>query len=100
MQTEILAANPQSRIRISGVNAANSTGGNGVMTLDRSLPWCQDAGDVDGDTWAAWGVANRDVVVLDRTNAKVAVYNCTVNDLADPDNYAELLAILRSAAGE
>jgi hypothetical protein len=100
MQAEILATDPQSRIRVGGVNAANSIGGNSVMTDDRSLPWCQDAGDGDGATWTAWGVSNRDVVVLDRTNAKVTVYNCTVNDLADPANYAELLAILRSAAGE
>jgi len=97
MQAEILAANPDSRIRIAGVNAADSASGNGLITEGRDLPWLQDRDDA---VWTAWDVTNRDVVVLDATNGKVAVYNLTTHDLADPANHAELLSILRNAAGE
>jgi hypothetical protein len=97
MQAEILAANPGSKIRIGGVNSADAASGNDLMTEGRVLPWLQDPDDA---VWTSWDVTNRDVVVLDPANSKVAVYNLTVHDLADPANYAELLAILRSAAGE
>jgi len=97
MQAEILAADPGSRIRIGGVNSHDSASGNALITAGRSLPWLQAP---DGAVWTSWEVTNRDVVVLDATNAKVATYNLTVHDLATPVNYAELLAILRTAAGE
>ena len=97
MQREILAANPNSKIRVGGVNASDAADGNALMTAGRVLPWLQD---VDDATWTSWAVTNRDTVVLDGANAKVAVYNLTIHDLGDPANYAELLAILKSAAGE
>ena len=97
MQAEILAAKPDSKIRIAGVNHPDASSGNADMTDGRVLPWLQDP---DGGVWTLWDVTNRDVVVLDETNLKVTVYNLTVHDLADPANYAELLAILRNAAGE
>src|SRR5687768_7510812 len=97
MQAEILAANPASKIRIGGVNAAASVSGNAAMTDGRVLPWLQDPDDA---VWASWQVTNRDVFVLDAANGKVAVYNLTANDLSVPANYAELLGILRAAAGE
>jgi hypothetical protein len=97
MQAEILAANPGSRIRIGGVNSLDSASGNSLITAGRVLPWLQDP---DGGVWSSWDVTNRDVVVLDATNAKVATYNLTVHDLGIAANYAELLAILRAAAGE
>jgi len=97
MQSEILAANPASRIRIGGVDASDAADGNALMTAGRALPWLQD---VDGGAWSAWDVTNRDVVVLDATNARVATYNLTIHDLSNAANYAELLAILRAAAGE
>lgn len=97
MQAEILAANPNSRIRIGGVNSFDAAAGNAGMTAHRRLAWLQDVGDA---AWSSWSVTNRDVVVLDATNQKVAVYNLTMYDLSDPANYAELLGILKTAAGE
>ena len=98
MQAEILAAKPDSQIRVGGVNAVDSESANALITADRVLPWLQDVEAVDA--WSSWDVTNRDVVVVDADNAKVAVYNLTVHDLGVPANYAELLAILRAAAGE
>jgi hypothetical protein len=97
MQREILAANPNSRIRIGGVNSFDAASGNALMTDGRKLPWLQDQ---TGATWTSWDVTNRDTVVLDPANAKTAVYNLTVHDLGDPANYAELMGILKAAAGE
>ena len=58
--------------------------------------------------WGAWrvnnlrpeqpGVTYRDVIVLDRENRAVAVYNLTEHSLGDPANYAALKDILRAAA--
>lgn len=61
------------------------------------LPWLQDTPEVDA--WGLWRVTWRDVVILDRENRPVAVYNLTVHDLADPGSYAELKALLLTAAG-
>ncbi len=97
MQKEILTANPSSRIRIGGVNSFDAASANDLMTAGRALPWLQDP---TGATWTAWDVTNRDTVVLDATNAKVTAYNLTVHDLSVPANYAELMQILKTAAGE
>jgi len=97
MQAEILAANPASRIRIGGINAAGAEAGNEFITMGVALPWLQDPDDA---VWTSWDVTNRDVFVLDAENRKVTVYNLTVHDLSDPANYAELMGILRAAAGE
>ncbi len=52
--------------------------------------------------WGRWEVDYRDVVVLDRWNQPVAVFNLNPgqHDLADPADYAALRALLLSAAGE
>ncbi len=42
----------------------------------------------------------RDVVVLDGDGIAVGRFNLTDNGLADSENYAALLAYLRSLAGE
>lgn len=62
------------------------------------MPWLQDT--ADEDVWNTWSVGYRDVRVLDELNRTVAVYNLTVNNLADPANYAALKKILLDAAGE
>lgn len=97
MQAEILAANPASKIRILGVNEDGQQGSNALAVEGRTLPWLQD---VAGAAWGGWAVTYRDVVVLDDQNRKVAVFNLSVHDLGRPQEYADLLAILRSAAGE
>ena len=47
--------------------------------------------------WAAWAPVYRDVVILDRNNIPVDVFNLTVNDLGVPANYAELRRRLLAA---
>lgn len=91
-----LAAGGIDNVRILGVNAIGSESGNAVMTSGRDLPWLQET--VAEPVWTTWDVAYRDVVVLDGANRRVAVYNLTEHTLADPANYAELKALLESAA--
>ena len=98
MQAEILAANPASRIRILAVNAEGYETGNLGFTDGRVLPLVQDA--AAAAVWTNWAVTWRDVVILDDENRAVGVYNLTDHDLVLQPNYEDLLAILRSAAGE
>jgi hypothetical protein len=97
MQAEILSANPDSAIRILGVNEDGQQGSNDLAVANRTLPWLQD---IDGAAWAGWTVTYRDVVLLDAENRKVAVFNLTDHDLGRPEEYAALLALLRASAGE
>ncbi|MBK7582007.1 MAG: hypothetical protein IPI67_17595 [Myxococcales bacterium] len=70
--------------------------GNSTITAGRTLPWLQDT--LAADVWNKWMVEYRDVVVLDKENRPIAVYNLTVHDLADPNNFAALKSILVDAA--
>ena len=91
-----LATGGIDNVRLLGVNAIGSEGGNAVMTSGRDLPWLQET--ADEPVWTTWEVTYRDVVVLDGANRRVAVYNLTEHPLSDPANYAELKALLESAA--
>jgi len=62
----------------------------------RSLAWLQDT--EEQAVWETWGVAYRDVVILDADSMYVDVFNLTSNALTDEDNYAELLERLVEAA--
>ncbi len=73
-----------------GREAANETVCNG-----RDLPWLQET--ADQDVWGDWAVIYRDVIILDPQNEVFAVYNLTVNNLADADKRAELKALLLAA---
>ena len=97
MQADLLAANPASRIRILGVNEDGQQGSNALAVEGRTLPWLQD---LAGAAWGGWAVTYRDVIVLDEENREVGVFNLTVHDLGQPAEYAALLAMLKSAAGE
>jgi hypothetical protein len=80
-----------------GVNHMDAASGNPQMCAGRVLPWLQDT--AEQRVWQdRWQVTARDVVVLDAENVKVAVFNCTAHDLAVPENYAALKAILLAAA--
>ncbi len=57
-----------------------------------TLPWLQDVPEVD--VWGAWGIAFRDVVILDADNEVLDVYNLTEHDLSDPAAYDELKSLL------
>ena len=84
-------------VRILGVNAAGLEASNEAMCNGRDLPWLQDT--ADAAVWTAWAVAYRDVIVLDASNEKIATFNLTAHDLAQPEEYAALKAILTTAAG-
>ena len=79
-------------IRILGVNQIGAESGNDANCTDRDVPWLQDT--AAEQTWVLWAVAYRDVVILDKNNVPVAVYNLTLHDLGDPASYAELKALL------
>lgn len=96
MQDEIDALQLARRVDILGVNAVYNESANGLMTAGRDLPWLQDMPAVDA--WTAWAVQWRDVVVLDRANNRVHVYNLTAHNLADPAYYAALKGVLVAAA--
>ena len=53
---------------------------------------------VESDVWQTWGVAYRDIWVLDGENRLIAVFNVTQQSLADAANYDELRGILIGAA--
>jgi hypothetical protein len=98
MQGQILSENPGSSIRILGVNETAQAAYNDLAVAGNSIPWLQD---VQSEAWGGWAVTWRDVVILDAENKKVAVFNLTEHDIAgDPSEYAALLALLRSTAGE
>lgn len=82
--------------RILGVNAAGAESGNDLAVQGRDLPWLQDT--PEENAWGDWRVRWRDVVILDRENRKVAVYNVTDHNLARPSAYDSLKAMLVGAA--
>ncbi len=98
MQTELLAENPATRIRILGLNERGYEQGNGLMADHGSIPWIQPG--ANDDTWGDWAVEYRDTVIVDTTGQAVDVFNLTQHDLAIPDEYAALKALLLQAAGE
>lgn len=94
---EDLAADGVEGVRILGVNAIGAESGNATMTNGRTLPWLQET--LAEPVWTAWDVTYRDVVILDGNNRKIGTYNLTEFPLSDAANYAELKAMLESAAG-
>lgn len=97
MQAEILAANPDSKIRILGINQTGQEASNALAVDGKSLPWLQDVLD---EAWTAWLTTHRDVVILDREGRKYDVINLTERDLNVPEEYAVLKSMLLRAAGE
>ncbi len=83
-------------VHVLGVNAVGQDSANDLACAGRVLPWLQD--DATTNAWGLWSVAQRDLVVLDRHQAIVEVYNLTSHDLARPENRDEAKAILRRAA--
>ncbi len=96
MQAEISTANPTTPVRIIGVNAAGEESGNDAICQGRILPWLQDT--PQQNVWGAWQVTWRDVVILDKENRTIQVYNLTSHSLANSAFYSELRTILLDAA--
>jgi hypothetical protein len=83
-------------VRLLGVNAVGAEYDDSLMSAGRTLPWLQDV--AGQQVWTSWGVTYRDVVILGPDNAKLAVYNLTVHDLADTASFNGLKRILLAAA--
>lgn len=66
------------------------------MVSGRFIPLLQDT--VEIDAWAAWAVDYRDVVILDRDNIPVGVFNLTDHDLSIMGEYEALKNMLLDAA--
>ena len=101
MQNDLDANYPELGIQILGVNGAGLDAANGSITAGRDAPWLQDLdsnNDSLSDVWTSWGVAYRDVVILDAENAKVGTFNLTTYDLQIPDNYSTLRQMFIDAA--
>jgi hypothetical protein len=66
------------------------------MVSGRFIPLLQDTAEVDA--WTAWQVEYRDVIILDRDNIPVGVFNLTDHDLSMMGEYETLKGILIDAA--
>ncbi|TNF30992.1 MAG: hypothetical protein EP329_12955 [Deltaproteobacteria bacterium] len=96
MQNELDAESTAVPIHILAVNAAGQESANDLAVADRDLPLLQDT--AQDDVWGSWGVAWRDVIVLDRDNVPIYTVNLTTYDLGDASNFAALKQVLRDAA--
>lgn len=66
------------------------------MVAGRFIPLLQDT--VEVDAWGAWQVEYRDVIILDRDNIPVGVFNLTEHDLSMMGEYETLKNMLIDAA--
>ena len=98
MQKELEAENPQTKIRIVGMNTPYGVAGNEQICDGRDLPWLQDTRE--DKVGREWETEYRDVVIVDGNNHPVAVFNLTDHDLHDAAEYAALKALLLQHAGE
>jgi len=87
---------PAPEVEILGVNLFSAGGGTSLMVAGRVLPLLQDTQETNA--WGAWGAELDDVIVLDRENRLVTVYNLAANNLATAANYNALMQILLDAA--
>jgi hypothetical protein len=96
MQVEIDAADTTRSIQILGLNGIGHESGNSAATNGRVLPMLQDI--PSQDVWCYWKVTYRDVVILDRENIRVGVFNLTEHSLADSTNFLTLKQMLLDAS--
>lgn len=93
MQKELDEDYPLLDIEILGVNERGHEVGNEGVSAGRDIPWLQDLdGDGNGssDMWEEWGITFRDVVILNKDNEQVGVFNLSEYDLGQPQNYEAL----------
>jgi len=96
MQNELADEEPGLGIQLLAINESGFDSGLGTMSALGDLPLLQDTGEES--VWDDWDVTFRDVVILNSDNEQVGVFNLTVNNLADADNYEELKALLIATA--
>jgi hypothetical protein len=98
MQNELDAQPGGTSVRILGVNAEGYESGNSTITASRDLPWLQDT--FPPGAWSLWGAKKDTVVILDRQNVAVQVFDVAAQPLTVSTNYDQLKSILKALAGE
>lgn len=102
MQSEFDTDSPELNIQIIGVNEIFQESGNPNITDGRDIPWLQDVdlnnNSISDVTRELWDTTRRDVIIVDTNGEQVDVYNLTVNDLSDADNYSTLKQMLLDTA--
>jgi len=96
MQGELDGEFPELPIHLLGVNGAGHESGVPSMIDGRVIPLLQDT--AEADAWSDWQVVYRDVIILDRDNVPVGVFNLTENDLSNMADYTALKTMLIDAA--
>lgn len=96
MQLEFNGDFPELGVRLLGVNGAGFEAGVPQMVNGRFIPLLQDTAEVDA--WGAWQAEYRDVIILDRDNVPVGVFNLTEHDLSQMGEYEALKTMLIDAA--
>jgi hypothetical protein len=91
MQAQLEAEAPGAVVLLT-VNATGFEAGNGGYAMGKTLPLLQDTPAVDA--WGLWKVEYRDVVIIDGTGRRRAVFNLTDTDLNDPTNFASVKQVL------
>jgi len=97
MQNELDAEYPELAIQLLAVGRsdARDVSLSGMSALgDLPVLWGPDVGGV----WTDWDAGFRDVIVLNASNEKVAVFNLTSESLSSPANYEALKSALIETA--
>jgi hypothetical protein len=96
MQQEFAAMPTPPNLQILGINQVGQESGNALACEGRDLPWLQET--LTEGVWIPWDANWRDVVILDRANRKVAVFNLFDHNLANAADYDALRTMLLEAA--
>ena len=96
LQEDLRTAYPELPITLLAVNEEGHEDGCEGMSELGDLPLLQDT--EEDDVWDSWDVAYRDVVILNGTNERVAVFNLTTYSLSVEENYETLRSLLVSTA--
>ena len=94
MQQELDASG--ANVWIVGVDGIGYEDTTSRITEGRDLAWLQDT--AEAGVWDSWGIAYRDVVVLDGDNRYLRTFNLTSGSLSDEGNYDELKDYLAEAS--
>ena len=98
MQDELNTDYPELDIQILGINGVGQESGNTWVTSERDIPWLQDVNTNGSDVWSNWGIAYRDVAIVDHDNVMVGSFNLTTYNLGNPVNYNALAELFVATA--
>ncbi len=84
-------------MEILGINRIADEAYNDLVSRPANiLPWVQDT--AIQDVWSHWGIAYRDVLILDAFNRPITTYNLSSHDLLSAANRQQLKQLLLDAA--